>query len=161
VRIQHGHGFGEIGGHLVMVSDNHIHPQAFRQPHFLVASDATIHGDQDARAPCHQLAYGTGVEPVAFAQAMRQVVRHGHAEVAEEPTQHRGRGDAIHIVIAIDGDRFLGIESMGQALDRLRHPSHAEGVMQALEGRIEELVGAFDGGDAAVDQQLGAQHPSL
>jgi hypothetical protein len=76
-----------------------------------VSGNTAIDGDQQASSLRRQLAYGLRIEAIPFAHAMRQVIGHRHPDIAEEPAEHRGGCDPIDIVIAVNGDRFLGMQT--------------------------------------------------
>ena len=102
-----------------------------------MTSDAAIDSDEDACALIGKLLNRLGIEPIAFPHAMRQIVWDWHANVTEEPTQHRGRGDPIHIVVAVNDDGLLALYTTGQTVYSLCHAAHEKWIVEALQGRSE------------------------
>jgi hypothetical protein len=132
VRIQHSHRIRERRRHLMMIRDDHIHSQASGELDLMVTGDAAIDSDEEAGALIGKLPNRLGIEPIAFPHAMRQIVWDWHANVTEEPTQHRRRSDPIHIVIAVNDDGLLALYTPGQTVDSLCHAAHEKWIVEAL-----------------------------
>ena len=71
------------------------------------AADAAVDRDDDARAGGVQAIDVGRLQAVAVAQPLRQEVRDVAAEELERPAQDHRRGDAVDVVVAVDGDALL------------------------------------------------------
>ena len=127
VGIHHGHRLGQGVLALVVVSDHQLHAQLPAQPGFLHGGDAAVHGDDEFYSFLMQLAQGDGVEAVALFQTAGDVADAVRAVAAQEIRQKTGGGDAVHVIVAKNGDFFL-------ILDGQRHPSGGEGHVRHEKG---------------------------
>ena len=106
---------------------------------------------------CRQCSARVPAQAVAFIHAMRQIIIDGPAERAER-FQEQGRGgNAIHVVIAKDDQRFAAPAGQQETLHRRRHVRKQHRVRQIPEARSQESGGLVRPGDAAVDQALSQQ----
>ncbi len=81
--------------------------------------------------------------------------------IAAEPLDSRleqdGRGGSIHVVVAVDQDRFLGGDGLLNARDGAIHAEHRVWIEQVLDTRIQKMLGFGGGANAAGQQQLGEE----
>ena len=100
-----------------------------------------------------QLAQGDGVEAVALFQTAGDVADAVRAVAAQEIRQKTGGGDAVHVIVAKNGDFFL-------ILDGQRHPSGGEGHVRHEKG-VEKrgiAVQIFFGLITVFDSPAGQHH---
>ena len=146
------------GGDLVMVQHDDVHAALCERGDGCDGGRAAVHGEQQGGGELRQaILHAVLAEAVAFVHAMRQVVVDLPAERAEHFEQQGGGGDAVHVVIAEDDERFVALAGLEQALDGGGHVRQQERVGQLLEPGLEE---GGDGGrfaQAAVQQALGEQ----
>ncbi len=85
---------------------------------------------------------------------MRNIELNFGADLAECFGHHCGGGHAIDVVVAIDKNRAMVVDA---ALDEVEACVQAGFVELVIEGteRIEKLLSSSDGGDIAVEEELG------
>ena len=88
----------------MVVGDDQPHPQPGGILGLLYGGDAAVHRDHQPAALLMEPADGLPVQPVAFADAVGDIVFAGGALAAQVLDEHGGGRHAIHIVVAIYGD---------------------------------------------------------
>ena len=83
----------------------------------LDAADAAIHRDHQPRAVGVQPIERRRLQPVAVAQPLGNEVHDVGAEQLERAAQDHGRGDAVDVVVAVDGDALLAGDRAEDAID--------------------------------------------
>ena len=158
LRVDQGGGGRGGGGDLVVVENDDVHAALAERGDGGDGGGAAVHGEQQGGGEFRQaILHAFLAEAVAFIHAMGQVVVDLPAEGAEDFEQQGGGGDAVHVVIAEDDERFVALAGLEQALDGGGHVRQQERVGQLLEPGLEE---GGDGGrfaQAAVQQALGEQ----
>ena len=96
---------------LVMIGDDQLHAEPGRLVRFVEAGDAAIDGDDDVGAVLGELLQRLVVEAVAVVEAVRHVELDLGIEQVQAGQQDRGRGDAVHVVVAVDADLLLVLRS--------------------------------------------------
>ena len=93
-------------------------------------------------------------ESVAFLHPQRQEGRDvARAEPAQHAGQQRGRGDAIHVIVAEDDDALLRGDRRLDALRRAPQSGEHERIAERLQARIEERADLLAIAMAAVPEQ--------
>ena len=92
-----------------MVGDDQVQAELPRQRGLLDAGDAAIDGDHQS-PPCRRAsdADGLGVQPVAFVDAVRNVIADLGAEHLQAEPEDGRAGHAVDVVIAVDDDPLSG-----------------------------------------------------
>ena len=88
---------------------------------------------------------------------MRQINVGLQTERAENLLKQRGRGDAVHVVVAKDDERFAKLTRAEQSRYCLVHVRQQKRISKLLEAWAKK---SFDGGrltDAAIDEALREQ----
>ena len=94
----------------------------------------------------------------------------GAPQLAERVHENRGGGDAVHVVVAVNPDRFSAGEGLADALDRRFDAVHREGVVQGAKHRLDkgldllrivQTATAQDAGDQRGKLEIAAQTPNL
>ena len=105
-RMHNGLHFRQTVARFVVVGDDDLHAEFIGQLDLVEAGDAAIDGDHQLGAALGQLADGVGVEAVALIDAVGDVIIDLCAEDFQQVPQDGHAGDAVHVVIAVDGDFF-------------------------------------------------------
>ena len=129
MRVHHGHGIGQHILTFVVVGDDHLHAQRVGKGYLVHAGNAAVHRNQQTHAPVMQTAYGILTQAVAVLDAARDVVHHIRATGAQIVHQYDRGGNAVHIVVAENGDLFPGVQRPADTLRRRGHVAHEKGGM--------------------------------
>ena len=78
------------------------------------------------------------LQTVTVAKALWDEVDDSTAEHLEGAAQDHGRGDAIHIVVAVHSNTFTARQRLLEADDGAFHIHQPKWVVQMIEGRMEE-----------------------
>ncbi len=161
--VEHGQGPRQLVVRLVVVGDDEVDAKLARAIRGLGRPDATIDRHDDASPIGMEPVDGRRLQPVAVANPVGQEMRHVGPQQLEGATHHDGRGDAVHVVVSVDGDSLPSLDRSEQAVHRLAHPCQSPRIVQMLEARPEEsergvrcLVAALeqqapdDGGDVQI-----------
>ena len=161
-RVDDGEGFGKSGGAVgqVVVGDDEVETQG---PGFFSGGEganAGVNRDDEADAGGGGFGQAYGLHAVALAQAVRDVERDdgglfGRCDALDGGLeQHRG-GGAVNVVVAIDEDGFGVADRALNAGDRTRHAKQEEGIVEVVQGGIEEVEGRIRVCNAAGDENGG------
>ena len=158
-RIDQGaHGVSFLGD--VMVDHDHLDAGGAQARHLGQRIGAAIQGDEQLRAGLGEDAVeGRHRKAVALLHAARDEVGGLGAEAAQAVHEHRGAGDAIHVVVAEDRDALAGGGGLDEPLRGGAQAADGEGVGDVGELRTQvtlrlALVGAQareHGGDGFAD----------
>ena len=137
VGVDQREGAGEHWRALVMIDHDHVDPGGMGHLQRLVRHRPAIDGDDQPGAlpgdPHQRLARGA----VAFQQAIGNVVLRLAAQRAQQPDQQRRAGRAIHVIVAIDGDRLGAEHRVGQPFGGAVHVVKSGRVGQeGAQGRV-------------------------
>ena len=139
----------------MVVGDDQVDAQLAGQGRLLDAADPAIHGDQQIGLIGGQRADGFGVQPVAFVDAMGDVVADFGAEQFQAQPENRRAGHAVDVVVAVDGDPPSGADRGVDPLGGQRAAGQQFGIAEGRKLGIEKVAGGGRVGHAAADQQLG------
>ena len=116
---------GKPGGAFVMIDDDHVDAGRLRHVERLERLRAAIDGDDQPRAalgdPHQRLAGGA----VALHQPVGDIGLRIEAEIAQQADQQGGRGRAVDVIIAEDGDRLAGLDRVGEPCGGRVHVAEA------------------------------------
>ena len=101
LRVDHRERARQLDVRLVMVGDDEIDAELARPPRRVHAADAAVHRDDEPGALGVQAFERRRLQAVAVAQPFGNEVDDVGAEQLERPAQDDGRGDAVHVVIAV------------------------------------------------------------
>ena len=122
--VHHSHGVRKAFLTLVMVGNDHIHPQGVGKGHLLVSGDAAVHGDHQACSLLPQGLDSLAGKAVAIFNAAGDIAQALYAAAFEIVHQKDGRGDAVHIIVAKDGNGLSPGNGQLDALHGLVHILH-------------------------------------
>ena len=88
----------------MVVGDHNVHPQLLCKGGFLHGGDAAVHRDHQLHALAGELPQGHFVQAVALLQPAGYVGYAVRPMAAEKMGQQARGGDAVHIIVAEDGD---------------------------------------------------------
>jgi hypothetical protein len=97
----------------MMVDDHHVEPEPAGLPERIEAGRAAVDRDQQRHALLGKYLYSVGVWTVSFKDTVRNVDNRIEAAGAQIPGKERGRGSAIHVVIAEDCGRLSTLHRIG------------------------------------------------
>ena len=125
-----------------MVIDDHgIETELFGFHERLDAGRAAIDANQKLCAALGERPHGFDIRAVALEQAVGNVDDGLDAALAQIARQQRGRGRAVDVVVAENGDALAARHRVGNALRRLLHGGeHMRIGHRTLDGRIEKRV---------------------
>ncbi len=124
-----------------MVRHHHVHTQAGGILDFFHSSDAGIHRNHQLAASLRQPPDGGLVESIAFAEPIWNIINAVRPLRTEILHQQGGAGDAVHIVIAIDGDFVAGGQRPPHFRYGLVHIRQQERVSQAVQRGVQKILG--------------------
>ena len=153
VGIHHRRSPGQLILTLMMVRHHHIHTDGGGKIHLLHAGDTAIHSDHQVNAPVVQGTHGVHGEAIAILDAAGDIVTDPSAAAAQIIHQDGGGGDAIHVIVAENGDMLATLQGAADTADGSVHVLHQEG------GKGEGILYAQEirsGG--AVHNAVGGQH---
>ena len=129
----------------VVVGDQHLDAERCRRGDAVVARDAVVDGDDEARRACRRLRDDFRREAVAVFEPVGDDEIDDGAERPEAAHAHGARGRAVGVVVRDDEDPFAARDRVGEARRGGVDAFHRREGRQPREIRVE-LVG---GGDAA------------
>ncbi len=153
MRIHHGHSRRHGLVRLVMVRDDHIHAQLFRQRNFLVRGRSAVRRHEQRHSFVVKSLHGPQVESVSFPLAVRHIGPDIGADRTEERQVQARRSHPVYVVVAVETDRLPGLDRPVQSLDRNLHVGDQEGIMGKL--MRHPGGGLVRRGDATGDEQRG------
>ena len=128
VGVHHRGGVGELLFALVVVGDDEVHPEGFGVLRLLHAGDAAVHRDDEIHALLlPEVAHGLLPQTVAVLQPAGDILDAPSPPAAQIVHQQHGGGDAVHIVVAKDGDLLIAGKGGVDPLHRPVHVLHQEG----------------------------------
>ena len=128
VGVHHGAGLGDALLGAVVVGDHHVHAQLPGAVHLRHRGNAVVHGDNQGDALLVECLHGVEVHAVALPLPLGYVIHHVGAHGLQVGEQDGGGGDAVGVVVAIDGDSLKALNGAVDALHRLVHVLHQKGV---------------------------------
>ena len=117
VGVHHRHGGGEFLLALVVVGDHQVDAQFLGVLHLFHGGDAAVHSDDEANPFLGQAVHRLPVHPIAFGQAVGDIVAHVPSLVPQVVGEQAGGGDAVHVIVPIDCHLF----SVAQGPANARH----------------------------------------
>ena len=93
-----------VGARAVVVGDHDVHAGRLRRRDLGDGGDRAVDGDQQVGPARGEPLDRRGGEAVAVVDAARQVPVDVGAERPQGADEDRGRADAVHVVVAVDGD---------------------------------------------------------
>ncbi|MBM2851285.1 MAG: hypothetical protein HW418_4227, partial [Anaerolineales bacterium] len=139
----------------MVVGDDQVEAEGAGRVRFFQRTDAAVHGDDHAHTFAFKSVQSVVVETVALVFAVGDVSLDGRAQNGEDLDEEGGRGDAVGVVVAVDGDALPGAHGALEALHGFWQASEQERVVALRHLPGEEQPGLFGGRKAAVEQQLG------
>ena len=126
-------------GRVVVVADNEIQAEGLGVKRFIVRADAAIHGDDQLYAVRFEIIQRVVIKAVAFVESIRDVALYFAIHCFKRLHEKRGGCDSVHIVVAVDGNRFMMFESMDDAVNCGAHACHLKRI--GVEVRLGFQVG--------------------
>ena len=140
----------------MVVGDDHLQPLVLGPGHLRGVADAAIHRDHEPGLR-RQLFEALDLEAVTLGQPVGDVGEAGEAQFPQELVQHGGGGDAVGVVVAVDGHRLPLAHRLAQAGGGDFQVRQPEGGIQALQGGVQKGQDVVRGGQTAVQQDAGHQ----
>ena len=137
-RVDNGGGVRQLAVALVMVGDHHVHAARVRVLDLDGRGDAGVDRDDQPRPLVDELIDRAFTHTVALAHAVGDIVPHIRIECLQIQVENADRGDAVHVVVAVDDDAFPGSERLLNAGDRAIHVAEQHGGMQHFFLHAEE-----------------------
>ena len=124
--VHHGHGFRQDFFTFVMVGDDQVNAVALAHLGFFHGGDAAVYGDDELDAIPMKLINGDGVQTIALLQTAGDI---GHAirtTAPEKVRQQTGGGDAVHVIVAENGDFFAPVHGKTDPAGGQVHIGHQQ-----------------------------------
>ena len=128
VGIHHGVGAGQGVLTFVVIRHHKADAQPGAQLRLPQGRDAAVDGDDHAHALSVQVVDGALVEAVALLQAAGNVADAVGAQTAQIVGQKTGGGDAVHVVVAENGDLCMSLYGLTHRTGSGVHFLHGKGV---------------------------------
>ena len=136
----------------MVIGDDDVDAEFARASHHFLSANAGVDADDQAHAHGRGALDHFRAHAVAFADAMRHMVRGLAAGQLDGFFQDHHRHGTVHVVVAVDQDFFLGFDGGSQALDGFAHSGERQGIVQVIERRRQESLRGLRIGEAAVHQ---------
>ncbi len=140
----------------MVVGDDDLQPVFPGPGHFGGVADAAVHRHQQA-GPGGQLLQRPDAEAVAFLQAVRNMGGAGKAQFAQELVQQAGGGEAVGVVVPVNGHGFLVAHRQAQAGGGRLHVRESERWVEALQGGVQKGQNLLGSVQTPVQQDAGHQ----
>ena len=137
-----------------MIDHDHVDPGRLGLGKRLEGLRAAIDGDDQGRAALGDPHQCFSRRPIALHQPVRDIGLRLEPELAQQADQQGGRGGAVHVIIAEDGDRLAPLDRVGDARGRLVHVLEDGRVGHEGAKRRRPVAGEIVATDAARHQQL-------
>ena len=131
VGIQNRHRIGQILLTFVVVGDDQVDSQLFAQPGLLQGGDTAVHRHDQPYTGLMQLTDGDLIQAVALLQSAGDVGNTIRFLLPQQVGQQTGGGDAVHVIVAENGDLLPLFQSLTKPQDSLCHICHQVGIMES------------------------------
>ena len=153
--IYQGRAVGPLAGNLVMVEDDDVRAAPTNACDFPRGVRAAVHRNQK----CGRMLLETTVDarctqPVALLGAEGEEAVCLRAKFCQNALEKRQRGDAVHIVVAIEHDSFPFLDCVANALNGSLHLGEREGIFQPPQARFKKCRGHL-----ALAETVSKKHP--
>ena len=155
VRVDHRDRAGQHLGRLVVVGDHDVDAECRGARHRLDGGDAAIDGDDQRATAAVGVVDRVERQPVAVAGAVRNPELDLGAQVAQRRVEQIGRGDAVHVVIAVHQDPLAVRDPAVNAFHGAVQVEQRRGIVQVLERRLQEPARVRHRHDASIHQRVG------
>ena len=141
----------------MVVGDDHVHPQGPGVLHLPGGGDAAVHRDNERDPLARQGINGVVVQTVPLFGTVGNVADHLATQGLENLGEQTGGGDAVHVIVAVDGNGLLLPDGPGDALHRLLHVLQEKGVVEQVGAVGQKGRGRWGGVHPPGTQNGGAQ----
>ena len=138
---------------MVVIGDHHIDTQSLGVGYLGRSGDAAVHRDDELHALLAQPVHCAAVQAVTLSGAVGNIAYNMSASLPQKFCEQTGGGDAIHIIVAVDGDGVPPFHGLGDADGGPVHIPHEKRVVEQLWAVGKKLPRLFRG-----VQPPGAQH---
>ena len=138
-----------------MVADDHIDSFGLGIFHFLISLDAAVESDDQPETAVTRPVYSLVRQAVTLIVTVRNVEIHLLGISPEEGIHQRHGCGAVHVIIPVNQNLFLGGDGLTNPLDRRVHVLHQERVMEIVKAGAEERAGLLEGLNSPFDKQFG------
>ena len=125
----------------VVVGDDQVHPQLPGIVGLVQGGDATVHRDNKPHPLAGLGGHGLPVQAIALLQPPGDIGLHIGPQVQQKLGQQAGGGDAVHVIVAVDGDGLPVVDGPPHPGSSFVHVPHEHGVQQRLGLGGEEPPG--------------------
>ncbi len=124
----------------VVVGHDAVHAQLARSPQHLVLTNAGVHADDHAEALGRSLFNHRHAHAVAIGKPVRNVSLHIAAQHPQRREQHHHRHGAVHVIVAVNQNFFVLIQSAAQTFDGLAHAGHQLRGVELSEAGVKKRL---------------------
>jgi hypothetical protein len=139
----------------MVVRDDEIEAETAGGFRFGESAHACVNGDDEADSFGVGGFEDAGLEAVPLEEAMGDMKTGLAPEHFDGGLKQDNCGCAVHVVVAIEEDRFPAAYGQFKTLDGGRHSQHEEGIVKLVERGVEKGVGLNGGGDSTGEKQFG------
>ncbi len=154
-RVDDRQGARQLGVRLVMVGDDQIDAEVAGPPGRFRAANAAVDRHDQLHALAVQPFDGGGLQAVAVGQPFGNEVADVGAQQLQRAAKDDGRGDAVDVVIAVNGDPLPSGNRGQQPPDRAVHVGEQKRVQQLIEFRAQKPRGRIRIGEATDGEEPG------
>ena len=131
--VDHSHRVGQFFFALVMVGDDEPQAQLLGKNSLFLGGDAAVHRDEQTAAVIVQALDGRYVQAIALFQAVGDVIGAIGTHLLQILDHDAGGSDAVHIIIAVNGDFFFVFDGPANFSHCLVHVLQQEGIVDPLQ----------------------------
>ena len=155
--IEYGQGLRPDVRNLVMIGDDQVETQLPGQLCLGDGGNAAVDGNRHPHPVAGRQPQRLGGESITIFEPQGDVIFDLSAELPQHIDQQAGSGDAVDIVITMNGDFLPPLQGRGQASRRPGHPLHQKGIGQIGQARSEKRASRGQIGHPATGQNPGRQ----
>ena len=154
MRVEHRHRRGNSPTRQVVVRHNHIKPSRHHLINHLAIRNAAINRNQKTCTTINNLPERSHIKTIPLSTSGN--IKPSLNTQPPKRTHHQRRGHhTINIIIPINNNLFMPLNSLPNPAHRLSHTSHEERVVPGLGSSIKESISRLSINNAAMEE-----HPS-
>ena len=123
----------------------------------LCGCDAAVHRDNQGYALLMKPADSSAIEAVALIIAIRNIPHTGDTFGGQIVCQEAGGGDAVHVIVSVNGGFFSVCYGLLHTFHCLLHPKHPHGIVQQFALPLNQGTGTSGCCNAANGKHRGKQ----
>jgi hypothetical protein len=143
----------QLGVRLVVIRDDQIDAELSGPAGRIASADAAVDRDDERDALRVKPLDRRRLQSVPVLQPFGDEVHDVAAEQLERAPQDYGRRDAVHVVVAVNGDPLLACDGRQDPIDRDPHIRERHGIVEVIQAGVQEAGGLLGIAEAPLTQQ--------